>query len=181
MRLARLDVRDHIKHSKTDCRRSYRFYRPSGSRNRPNASFARFSKPRVFRFFQHNRPGADTFSQRQGLIVCSFSFTTPHEVISFRLSFLRGHSSVAHSPRFLAARRLSSARRSSRSFGSTSRVSICPAPIDKCNHDKGGYRDLAGESGEQAVAFSDETLVRNAAFGIARKFWFQPIEKEHFV
>jgi hypothetical protein len=37
---------------------------------------------------------------------------------------------------------------------------------------------FAGESGEQAIAFDGEILVRHAAFGIARKFWFQPIEEE---
>jgi len=66
-------------------------------------------------------------------------------------------------------------------FGSTLRASICSTPIDKCSRDKRGERDLAGESGEQAVAFGGEILVRNAAFGVARKVWFQPIEEEHFV
>jgi hypothetical protein len=56
VRLARRDVRDHIKYSKTDCGRSYRFYTPSGGWNRQHASFARFSKPRDFRVFQHNPP-----------------------------------------------------------------------------------------------------------------------------
>jgi hypothetical protein len=56
VRLARRDVRDHIKHSKTDCRRSYRFYRPCGGWNRQHGSFARFSKARDFRVFQHNPP-----------------------------------------------------------------------------------------------------------------------------
>lgn len=40
---------------------------------------------------------------------------------------------------------------------------------------------LAGESGEQAVAFGGEFFVRHAAFGVARKVWFQAIEEEHFV
>ena len=31
------------------------------------------------------------------------------------------------------------------------------------------------------MAFGDEVLVRNAAFGVARKFWFQSVEEEHFV
>jgi len=39
----------------TDCRGSYRFYRPCGGWNRKHASFARFSKPGDFRVFQHNR------------------------------------------------------------------------------------------------------------------------------
>jgi hypothetical protein len=38
---------------------------------------------------------------------------------------------------------------------------------------------LAGESGEQAVAFGGEFFVRHAAFGVA--LWFQAIEEEHFV
>jgi hypothetical protein len=56
VRVARRDVRGHIKCSKTDCRRSYRSYTPSGGWNRQHASFARFSKPRDFRVFQHNLP-----------------------------------------------------------------------------------------------------------------------------
>lgn len=66
-------------------------------------------------------------------------------------------------------------------FGRTLPASICSTPIDKCSRDKEGDRDLAGEPGEQAVAFGDEMLVRNAAFGVARKFCFQPVEEEHFV
>jgi hypothetical protein len=58
VRLVRRDVRDHIKYGKIDCRRSYRFYRPCGGWNRQHASFARFSKLRDFRVFQHNPPEA---------------------------------------------------------------------------------------------------------------------------
>ena len=51
MRLARRDVRDHIKYSKTDCRRSYRFYKPCGGRNRPNAFICEiFEAPRFSSF-----------------------------------------------------------------------------------------------------------------------------------
>src|SRR5690349_6366134 len=39
------------------------------------------------------------------------------------------------------------------------------------SRDKGGERDLAGKSCEQAIAFGDKILVRNAVFGVARKFW----------
>jgi hypothetical protein len=58
-------------------------------------------------------------------------------------------------------------------FGSTLPAGICPtrtADIDKCSRNKEGERHLAGDSGEQAVAFGGEILVRNAAFGVARKF-----------
>src|SRR3982074_2116327 len=41
--------------------------------------------------------------------------------------------------------------------------------------------DLAGETGDQAVAFGGEILVRHATFGVARKFRLQAIEEEHFV
>src|SRR3954449_12227992 len=40
---------------------------------------------------------------------------------------------------------------------------------------------LPGKAGEQAVAFPDKVVVRNAAFGVARKLRFEPIEKEHVV
>ena len=39
MRFARRDVRGRIKYSKTDCRRSYRFYRPGGGWNRATSGF----------------------------------------------------------------------------------------------------------------------------------------------
>jgi hypothetical protein len=59
VRLARRDVRDHIKYSKTGCWRSYRFYRALQRLKSPTCIICEIFEARDFRVFQHNLPGAD--------------------------------------------------------------------------------------------------------------------------
>jgi hypothetical protein len=58
VRLARRDVRDHIKYSKTGCWRSYRFYRASQRLKSPTCIICEILEARDFRVFQHNPPKA---------------------------------------------------------------------------------------------------------------------------
>ena len=60
MRLARRDVRDHIKYSKTGCWRSYRFYRASQRLKSPTCIICEILEARDFRVFQHNPPATDS-------------------------------------------------------------------------------------------------------------------------
>ena len=62
MRLARRDVRDHIKYSKTGCWRSYRFYRASQRLKSPTCIICEILGARDFRVFQHNPPKASSIA-----------------------------------------------------------------------------------------------------------------------
>ena len=55
MRLSRCELRDYINYRKNDRWRSYQFYRALQRLKSPMRCISRFSEPRNFRVFQHNR------------------------------------------------------------------------------------------------------------------------------
>jgi len=75
VRLARRDVRDHIKYSKTGCWRSYRFYRASQRLKSPTCIICEILEARDFRVFQHNLPKPEVGGASEIAMVVNFDET----------------------------------------------------------------------------------------------------------